>query len=469
MANIKATALTALTVPPLYTDLVYVVRDPGGSPAARKQTHRNFMAGTGHNVLNYGAVGDAAYSDASGTDDTSAFSAAIAAAKAAGGDAYVNIPAGRTYKITSSLNSLGTTICGNGGLSLQGTGGGAYLVWGGASAGIPFDIAAAADNIQSTGFENFTILGRSDNTNRPNTMIKFRGTGGFTGAIDSGTYLRNMWLQNCLADDVRVEGGSTNFLISGGRFDDWGAGGSGYGLYATGGSNNITIDGEHTFAGVGDGMIFMDGETAGVSILKLFGAHLETNASLNQTYSGGTNPFDKRGLIRLGVNSALGEPQHFVFAAGIVVAESGGVSAHSLFQITASGGTDLANSLMVSIVVDNGQAISLGTDNAGTTDQLRTLGGRVPTAERPPIITRNIGRFEHNIGLYASSWINSADYLIRGLRTQPTTFANLPAAPLQGMRGFVTDGSTATFGSTVSGGSSNIVPVYYDGTNWKVG
>ena len=469
MANIKATALTALTVPPLYTDLVYVVRDPGGSPAARKQTHRNFMAGTGHNVLNYGAVGDAAYSDASGTDDTAAFLAAIAAAQAAGGDAYVNIPAGRTYKITSSLNSLGTTMCGNGGLSLQATGGGAYVVWGGASGGVPFDIAAAADNIQSTGFENFTILGRSDNQNRPNTMIKFRGTGGFTGAIDTGTYLRNMWLQNCLADALRVEGGSTNFLIDNGRFDDWGAGGSGYGLYATGGSNNITIGGEHTFAGVGDGMIFMDGETAGISILKLFGAHLETNASLNQTYSGGTNPFDRRGLIRLGVNSALSEPQHFVYAAGVVVAESGGVSAHCLFQITASGGTDIANCKMVSIVLDSGQAVSLGTDDAGTTDQLRILGGRVATAERPPTIVRNVGRFEYNLGLYASSYVNSADYLIRGLRTQPTTFANLPASPLQGMRAYITDCNTTTFNATAAGGGANIMPVCYDGTNWKVG
>ena len=38
-----------------------------------------------------------------------------------------------------------------------------------------------------------------------------------------------------------------------------------------------------------------------------------------------------------------------------------------------------------------------------------------------------------------------------------------------GSRAFVTDASLPVFGSTVSGGGAVAVPVYYDGTNWKVG
>lgn len=56
------------------------------------------------------------------------------------------------------------------------------------------------------------------------------------------------------------------------------------------------------------------------------------------------------------------------------------------------------------------------------------------------------------------------------VKTQPTTVVQLPTAVGNaGMRAFVTDASTATFGATVSGGGANIVPVYSDGTNWKVG
>ena len=43
--------------------------------------------------------------------------------------------------------------------------------------------------------------------------------------------------------------------------------------------------------------------------------------------------------------------------------------------------------------------------------------------------------------------------------------ANLGA----GARAFVIDSSVSTFGTTVAGGGSTKVPVYSDGTDWKVG
>jgi len=51
------------------------------------------------------------------------------------------------------------------------------------------------------------------------------------------------------------------------------------------------------------------------------------------------------------------------------------------------------------------------------------------------------------------------------------TVATLPDASVLGVgaRAFVTDASVSTFGSTVLGGGSTKVPVYSDGTNWKVG
>jgi hypothetical protein len=52
-----------------------------------------------------------------------------------------------------------------------------------------------------------------------------------------------------------------------------------------------------------------------------------------------------------------------------------------------------------------------------------------------------------------------------------TTVAALPTLPADGQRGFVSDATLATFGSTVVGGGTNHVPVYYDAgaAAWKIG
>jgi hypothetical protein len=54
---------------------------------------------------------------------------------------------------------------------------------------------------------------------------------------------------------------------------------------------------------------------------------------------------------------------------------------------------------------------------------------------------------------------------------EPVTVSSLPSASTAGAgaRGFVTDATSTTFASTVTGGGSNNVPVYSDGTNWKIG
>ncbi len=53
----------------------------------------------------------------------------------------------------------------------------------------------------------------------------------------------------------------------------------------------------------------------------------------------------------------------------------------------------------------------------------------------------------------------------------PTTVAALPDAgdAGAGARAFVNDATATTFASTVAGGGSNKVPVYSDGTDWKIG
>lgn len=56
--------------------------------------------------------------------------------------------------------------------------------------------------------------------------------------------------------------------------------------------------------------------------------------------------------------------------------------------------------------------------------------------------------------------------------TGASTVAALPASPATGARYVVTDSNatlTAGIGAVVAGGGANVVPVFYDGTNWRIG
>ena len=57
------------------------------------------------------------------------------------------------------------------------------------------------------------------------------------------------------------------------------------------------------------------------------------------------------------------------------------------------------------------------------------------------------------------------------VKTTPVTVANLPAVATagSGARAFVSDATATTFASIVAGGGANSVPVYCDGTNWRIG
>jgi len=62
-----------------------------------------------------------------------------------------------------------------------------------------------------------------------------------------------------------------------------------------------------------------------------------------------------------------------------------------------------------------------------------------------------------------------SDFL-QPVRTPVYTVATLPtAATFARSRAFVSDANATTFASIVAGGGANIVPVYSDGTNWRIG
>lgn len=59
------------------------------------------------------------------------------------------------------------------------------------------------------------------------------------------------------------------------------------------------------------------------------------------------------------------------------------------------------------------------------------------------------------------------------VKTTAGMVSQLPASPVEGMRASVTDSNAVSFtagiGSIVAGSGTTHVPVYYDGTNWRIG
>jgi hypothetical protein len=133
-----------------------------------------------------------------------------------------------------------------------------------------------------------------------------------------------------------------------------------------------------------------------------------------------------------------------------------------------------------------------GLDGKRSTDSFARLtldyqNGRVYAGNATAAPTRYIGAFGTLLGS-AADWVPHGDntYSIGtaayrwtyihayNVRTHSVTVSGLPAAATAGAgtRAFVTD-STVTasgnFAAIVAGGGANPVPVYSDGTNWRIG
>ena len=93
-----------------------------------------------------------------------------------------------------------------------------------------------------------------------------------------------------------------------------------------------------------------------------------------------------------------------------------------------------------------------------------------PTAYEP--------RYQDQVNNVLRLYFNRLDAILAQLVTSTVlppltnyTVATLPSAVTSGAgaRSFVTDALAPTFGTTVVTGGATAVPVYSDGTNWKVG
>lgn len=437
-------------------------------------------------------VGDGERTSGTGTDDTAAIQAMIDAGIAAGGVCEIQFPGRRNYIVTSTIEvPSGAKIVGVGGRNAEDSGPPPRFVWNGAEDGTMFMVGEGGNNIVGAVFRNVSMVGRSDGTNRPATFIRY-GTGGAgADSPDSGCYLDNVFFDNCRSHAVKFDVGATNYYINGCRWDNCGQTSGGYGIYChmTAGFK-IHILGHSTYtaeAGSG-GFMYINTEDvvsgtphAHVNIDSLT---VEIDGDLLETYAGGTDPYDKRGVIRLGVNSAdIGNISHHIHCKSLIVEKpASGVSSFCVFQITATAGTDAANSNMVSITVDGASGLGEGQTDSDADDIIRPIGGRVPADRKPPSPYNRSGRwgrFQWGQGMvtgyglervvsYTYAPSNYIQYPL--IRLEAKTVANLPTAA-DGLLQYVSDADTPIVGTNVTGGGSTLCLVMYStqGTDgWKV-
>jgi hypothetical protein len=433
-----------------------------------------------HYVTDYGAVGNSNSLSGGGNDDTSAIQAAYTAAAAVGGNPVVIFPGRRAYRITSTISiPAGTQSYGLGGISPIGNFRPTQLKWDGVGfanpASIMFDIAGSDGYASQTQFHNLTLGPVNNHPTGAGIAIRF----GSAARPDSGCEIHNVWIQDFKTCGIRFDGGSTNLLIDSGRFDVIDPG---YGIYVdlSGGSSfQARITGNTNYVGGsssnGSGFLFVDGEAATTgagSFITIDGFHTEINQPLIETYAAGANPYDRRGVIRLGCNTGVAGILHQLCIRGWFNGQSGGLPSYSAIQLTAPSGADTDVSDYVILELDQVNAVNIGTDNAAATGQARIVGGRVP-ANR--IIGTNSVRHGHVSWGHGKSFDPGQDAFqrrhghvqMRGLTLIPELVADLGGGSA-GSIAYVTDATVTTLGTTVVGGGSNKVQVMHNGTAWKI-
>jgi hypothetical protein len=141
----------------------------------------------------------------------------------------------------------------------------------------------------------------------------------------------------------------------------------------------------------------------------------------------------------------------------------------ALFVGCTSKGDRSGNAFLVSDAFSEGVAFvgcnaedfggfSFRSNATGATNLPSVIGGTCWRTGFADIINAN--------GLWAMCEINGKSFDSGGSRT----VATLPTASIfASARFIVTDANATTYNSIVAGGGANIVPVYSDGTNWRIG
>jgi len=151
---------------------------------------------------------------------------------------------------------------------------------------------------------------------------------------------------------------------------------------------------------------------------------------------------------------------------GLNIFNVGTSAANQTFNL-ATDGTISTNSKTLNLATGSSNTVDISLGTAQTTTGTNiTIGGDL-SSNVINIASNGISSGSQTITI--GSTVGTSTITINGLFKQNTyTVATLPTGSA-GSRSFVTNALTPTFGAAVVGGGSVGVPVYHDGTSWKVG
>ena len=374
---------------------VYVPNGHGGAStiAANQITDKRLTIASSdfqaHNVLEYGAVGDSNHTSAGGTDDTLAIQAAYDAAQATGGFGVVVFPAGRTYRITDTIETLpdvSKQSTWTWGVGSRGSVHGVMLpniVWDGAAGGTMFNVESSGPNTQSALFRNVRFAGRDI----ANTAIRFFPTSTNAAKLDTGTGLDEVHMGAFAGNGIQCDGaGATNFWIRGGRWDRI----AGYPLYMRLASQtflsirDVTWDLNTPVSPGGQGFVHFDA-TGGGSTARVMchfdSVHVESGtATMAETDAAGETAADKRGIIACTIDPSSPFLQFYITMTNFqILGKNSSTTSHSLVQML--GGTTTERRRRLSFSARN--VTGLNGDGTASLGHFIPIGG-IPAVDKSP-------------------------------------------------------------------------------------
>lgn len=143
-------------------------------------------------------------------------------------------------------------------------------------------------------------------------------------------------------------------------------------------------------------------------------------------------------------------------------------------NITFTASATLSNTNNENTVIDGGLDVNAGsgilTLDSTNSAPLRITNTGAATGFRLSDVGGNADLiWENGVGFnFTDQVVINGDSSSETVTIDDYTVAGLPTAT-QGMKAFVNDATATTFYSVVAGGGSYCVPVFYDGTNWRIG
>jgi hypothetical protein len=180
--------------------------------------------------------------------------------------------------------------------------------------------------------------------------------------------------------------------------------------------------------------------------------------------------------IQIGQSVGAGDTVSF---KNLILKESSNNGNTNYLNITPEEiGANLNNQDSTGFAINNVTEINLKGNGSGGELEI-TADGITPTGSPENFTISNATLNNVNIGTLSSvnitgGSISGVTLTADSITLTPVSFTNLPTSPAAGTRAFINDAPASSpelgWGDTITvGGGSTTVPVWYDGSNWRVG